>query len=161
LRGSNVQSIVIEVPVGISDLSLHRRIGVWATTKLATDAGGWQQINREGHPMIWPIFWPDDSGSSSEANITHPADDLAHYGPEIAELVAGVVGAEGTASDPKAFGSAIASQLFPDVLSYEVDTASAAVTDLIEFEDRGHSLTIDSGWREVPACLVWLDKHDL
>jgi len=39
---------------------------------------------------------------------------------------------------------------------------SDAVTDLIEFEDRGHSLTIDSGWRAVAdACLVWLQKQGL
>jgi pimeloyl-ACP methyl ester carboxylesterase len=39
---------------------------------------------------------------------------------------------------------------------------SEAVTDLIEFADRGHSLTIDSGWREVAeACLTWLDKQGL
>ncbi len=39
---------------------------------------------------------------------------------------------------------------------------SSAATDLIEFEDRGHSLTIDSGWREVAdASLAWLDKQGL
>jgi len=39
---------------------------------------------------------------------------------------------------------------------------STAETDLVEFADRGHSLTIDSGWREVAdACLAWLDKHGL
>jgi pimeloyl-ACP methyl ester carboxylesterase len=39
---------------------------------------------------------------------------------------------------------------------------SPAVTDLMEFEDRGHSLTIDSGWHEVAdACLAWLDKQGL
>ena len=39
---------------------------------------------------------------------------------------------------------------------------STAVTDLLEFEDRGHSLTIDNGWREVAdACLSWLDKQGL
>ena len=39
---------------------------------------------------------------------------------------------------------------------------SEAVTDLIEFEDRGHSLTVDSGWRDVAdACLAWLDKQGL
>ena len=37
---------------------------------------------------------------------------------------------------------------------------SHAVTDLVEFADRGHSLTIDSGWREVAeACLAWLTKQ--
>ena len=39
---------------------------------------------------------------------------------------------------------------------------SGAVTDLIEFPDRGHSLTIDSGWRQVAdACLEWLEKQQL
>ncbi len=39
---------------------------------------------------------------------------------------------------------------------------SQAVTDLLEFPDRGHSLTIDSGWRDVAdACLTWLGKQSL
>jgi pimeloyl-ACP methyl ester carboxylesterase len=39
---------------------------------------------------------------------------------------------------------------------------SSAETDLIEFPDRGHSLTIDSGWRELAdTCLGWLEKHGL
>jgi pimeloyl-ACP methyl ester carboxylesterase len=39
---------------------------------------------------------------------------------------------------------------------------SHAINDLIEFPDRGHSLTIDHGWRDVAsACLDWLDKHGL
>ena len=37
---------------------------------------------------------------------------------------------------------------------------SDAVTDLVEFADRGHSLTIDAGWREVAeACLACLSKQ--
>jgi pimeloyl-ACP methyl ester carboxylesterase len=39
---------------------------------------------------------------------------------------------------------------------------SDAETDLVEFPDRGHSLTIDHGWPDVAdACLTWLDKHGL
>ena len=39
---------------------------------------------------------------------------------------------------------------------------SEAVTDLVEFADRGHSLTIDAGWHEVAdACLGWLTKQGL
>jgi pimeloyl-ACP methyl ester carboxylesterase len=39
---------------------------------------------------------------------------------------------------------------------------SAAVTELVEFEDRGHSLTIDSGWHTVAqACLDWLGRQGL
>jgi pimeloyl-ACP methyl ester carboxylesterase len=37
---------------------------------------------------------------------------------------------------------------------------SDAVTDLEEFADRGHSLTIDSGWRDVADTrLAWLAKQ--
>ena len=39
---------------------------------------------------------------------------------------------------------------------------STAVTELAELADRGHSLTIDSGWREVAQlCLDWLAKQGL
>ena len=39
---------------------------------------------------------------------------------------------------------------------------SAAVTEMLEFPDRGHSLTIDRGWRAVAeACLSWLADHEL
>ena len=39
---------------------------------------------------------------------------------------------------------------------------SMAVTELRQFEDRGHSLTVDSGWREVAdAVLAWLKEHGL
>ncbi|TVZ06807.1 hypothetical protein EAS64_05510 [Trebonia kvetii] len=39
---------------------------------------------------------------------------------------------------------------------------SDAVTDLFEFPDRGHSLTIDSGWRTVAGeCLSWMAKQSL
>jgi pimeloyl-ACP methyl ester carboxylesterase len=39
---------------------------------------------------------------------------------------------------------------------------SAAVTELKEFPDRGHSLALDSGWRDVAdAVLGWLRSHSL
>ena len=39
---------------------------------------------------------------------------------------------------------------------------SAAVTELKQFEGRGHSLTIDNGWREVAdAVLIWLKEQGL
>ena len=37
---------------------------------------------------------------------------------------------------------------------------SPAVTDYREFPDRGHSLTIDSGWADVAdAVLAWLAER--
>lgn len=39
---------------------------------------------------------------------------------------------------------------------------SPAVTDYKEFPDRGHSLTMDSGWHEVAdTALAWLARHSL
>jgi pimeloyl-ACP methyl ester carboxylesterase len=39
-------------------------------------------------------------------------------------------------------------------------SGSAAVTEFEEFPDRGHSLTIDTGWRKIAdTSLAWLDKH--
>lgn len=39
---------------------------------------------------------------------------------------------------------------------------SEAVTDIIDFPDRGHSLTIDSGWPEVATtALDWLRRQAL
>jgi len=39
---------------------------------------------------------------------------------------------------------------------------SSAVTDMLEFPDRGHSLVIDRGWPTVAeACLEWLSKKGL
>lgn len=39
---------------------------------------------------------------------------------------------------------------------------SAAVTDIQDFPDRAHSLTIDSGWRDIAdATLSWLQAHAL
>ncbi len=39
---------------------------------------------------------------------------------------------------------------------------SPAITDFKEFEDRGHSLTIDHGWQEVAQySLDWLRQRSL
>ncbi|MEU1226082.1 alpha/beta fold hydrolase [Streptomyces sp. NPDC005828] len=39
---------------------------------------------------------------------------------------------------------------------------SEAVTDIIDFADRGHSLTIDAGWRDVAdTVLTWLRQQSL
>lgn len=39
---------------------------------------------------------------------------------------------------------------------------SEAITEILRFPDRAHSLTIDSGWRDVAdTVLTWLDKQSL
>jgi hypothetical protein len=39
---------------------------------------------------------------------------------------------------------------------------SSAITELIDYDDRGHSLVIDSGAPKlIDDSLAWLDKHGL
>ncbi len=120
--GTTVESIVLEVSHEQPRLRPGTRVGVWCATKLATDAGGWRQINRAGHPMMWPIFWPADTDFSNPANARHPSQDWDTDGRHLAGEVAAVVAASGTADDPHAYGQAVARELYPDVLSYVVGT---------------------------------------
>ena len=120
--GSLVQSIVLEVSHGHPRLRPGARTGVWAATKLATDAGGWRQINRAGHPMMWPIFWPNDTHFTDPSNTRHPSEDVAAAAAYIGGQVAAMVAASGTSEDPAAYGQTVAADLFPDVLSYVIGT---------------------------------------
>jgi hypothetical protein len=120
--GTTVESIVLEVPHQHPQLKPGARIGVWCATKLATDAGGWRQINRGGHPMMWPIFWPDDTSFSIPADTRHPSQDFAQEGAHIAEHIAAMVAASGTSDDPQGYGRTVARELFPDTLRYVVGT---------------------------------------
>ncbi|OXM63292.1 alpha/beta hydrolase [Amycolatopsis vastitatis] len=61
--------------------------------------------------------------------------------------------------------SGTADHTVPDVVTrstFKQYRDSAAVTELKQFEGRGHSLTIDSGWREVAdAVLGWLREQGI
>jgi hypothetical protein len=120
--GTSVRTIVLEVPHSHPLLRPGARTGVWCATKLATDAGGWRQINRAGHPMMWPIFWPDDTEFTNPANTRHPSRDRADDASHLADQVAAVTAAAGTVGDPQAYGQAVAAELLPDVLPYVVGT---------------------------------------
>ena len=119
---TTVESIVLEISHQHPKLRPGAHIGVWAVTKLATDAGGWRQINRAGHPMMWPIFWPDDVKFDDPSNTRHPSEDYAAVGKYIGDQVAAVVSALGTSEDPEGYGESVARKLFPDVLPYVVGT---------------------------------------
>ena len=73
---AGIESIVLEISHQHPQLKPGAHIGVWCATKLATDAGGWRQINRGGYPMMWPIFWPDDTHFTNPANTRHPSKDF-------------------------------------------------------------------------------------
>jgi hypothetical protein len=120
--GTTVESIVLEVSHQHPQLRPGARIGVWCATKLATDAGGWRQINRGGHPMMWPIFWPDDIHFTNHQNTRHPSEDFNDIGKYIGDKVSAVVAARGTSDDPQGYGQTVARELLPDVLPYVVGT---------------------------------------
>jgi hypothetical protein len=125
--GHTVYSIVLEVPdaellAGAGD---KRRIGVWAVATLATDAGGWRSINRVGLPMIPPLFTQYNEDLGNRLNAGCPSTDFATYGCAIAQSIARVVSAYGTAEDPMAYAEKLAHRIFPNMLPYEVGTPAA------------------------------------
>src|SRR5580658_7765940 len=120
--GTYVESIVLEVSHQHPQLRPGAHIGVWCATKLATDSGGWRQINRGGHPMMWPIFWPDDVRFDNPQNTRHPSEDFQALGKPIGDLIASAVAATGSSADPQGYGRAVARELFPDILRYVVGT---------------------------------------
>src|SRR5271157_1601989 len=122
--GHTVYSIVLEVPDGelLAGAGDKRRIGVWAVSTLATDAGGWRSINRVGLPMIHPLFTQYNENLGNCLNAGCPSNDFATHGNTITKAVAGVVSAYGTAQDPRAYAERVAHRFFPNMLPYEVGT---------------------------------------
>ncbi|GHH76771.1 hypothetical protein GCM10018793_23270 [Streptomyces sulfonofaciens] len=125
--GQSVHTMVLE----ISDTELlgltgaHRHIGVWGLASLATDSGGWRQINRAGLPMIHPLFTQYDEELGDQLNGGRPADDPHVFGKIAADMIAGTVRAHGTAEDPDAYGHVAAARLFPNLLPYTVGTPAS------------------------------------
>ncbi|WP_327001650.1 DUF4331 domain-containing protein [Dactylosporangium sp. NBC_01737] len=123
--GHTVYAVVLEVPDRqLLAAAFGRDINVWARTNLATDAGGWRQVNRAGHPMIHALFTQYHETLGDQLNLTVPTEDAASHGKLLAEAVASVVAAYGTAEDPGAYGAAVAARLLPDILPYTVGTAA-------------------------------------
>jgi hypothetical protein len=132
--GSTIQSIVFELPHTDDVLRPGRQVAVWSAAKLATDSGGWQQVNRQGVPMIWPIFRDAESDEASTANERVPADDQSAYGNVLTTLVSAAVARLGTVPDPAAHAAAVADRLLPDVLPYRLGTP--ALFDFATFNGR-------------------------
>lgn len=125
--GHTVHSIVLELPDKelLADAGDNRRIGVFAVSTLATDAGGWRRINRVALPMIHPLFTQFNEDLGNRLNGGRPADDLGTHGATVAKAIAGVVAANGTAEDPRAYGEKVARRFCPNILPYEVGTPAS------------------------------------
>jgi hypothetical protein len=124
--GHTVYSIVLEVPDNelLAGAGNQRRIGVWAMSTLATDAGGWRSINRVGFPMIHPLFTQFNEDLGNRLNAGRPSEDFATYGETVIKAIKGAVAANGTAEDPKAYAEKVAHRIFPNILPYEVGTSA-------------------------------------
>ncbi|QUQ65822.1 DUF4331 family protein [Kutzneria sp. CA-103260] len=121
--GHTVHSIVLEIPdAALLAVAPDRRIGFWGLTTLATDAGGWRRINRAGLPMMHPLFTQFNEDLGNRLNDGRPADDPNTYGKSLVDMVAGVVAANGTARDPRAYAETVVSRLLPNVLPYTIGT---------------------------------------
>jgi hypothetical protein len=122
--GHTVYSIVLELADQdlLTRTSGNRRIGVWAVSRLATDAGGWHSINRVGLPMLPPLFCQYNEDLGNRLNAGRPSDDFATHGETIIKAIAGVVAAYGTAEDPRAYAERVAHRLCPNILPYEIGT---------------------------------------
>ena len=111
-----VYSIVLEVPdADLLAVAPDGRIGSWALTVLATDAGGWQPVNRAGLPMIHPLFAQHDGQLGDQLNAAAPAEDRKLFGDHFAQAIAKVVSAYGTAADSELYGRAVADKLLPNI----------------------------------------------
>jgi len=122
---TTVESIVLEISHEHPRMNPGTNIGVWCRTMLATDAGGWRQINRAGNPMMWPILWPDDVDFTNPANTRHPSADVNQDGKYIADQIAAVVAAAGTSANPDGYGATVAHRLLPDVLPYVIGSPAS------------------------------------
>ena len=125
--GHTVYAIVLEVPDQelLAATAGNRRVGIWAVSTLATDAGGWRSINRVGLPMIHPLFTQYNEDLGNRLNAGYPRDDFATHGERVTKAIAGVVAAYGTAEDPRAYGEKMAHRFFPNILPYEIGTPAA------------------------------------
>ena len=116
--------MVLEVPDQelLVEAGDSRRIGVWAVSTLATDAGGWRSINRVGLPMLPPLFTQYDEDLGDRLNAGCPSGDFKNYGEAVIKAVSGAVTANGTTEDAKGHAEKVARQIFPNMLPYTVGT---------------------------------------
>jgi hypothetical protein len=137
--GHNAYAIVLEVPDAelLSGGGDTRQIGVWALSSLANDAGGWRSINRVGLPMIHPLFTQFNEDLCNQLNAGCPSEDFATYGECVIRSIAGVISANGSAEDPRAYAERVAHRFLPNILPYKVGTP--AVFGFAEWN--GRSLT--------------------
>ncbi len=120
-RGTNVSSIVIEVPNARLGGN-GKTVGVWSTTLRRRDGGNWRQIDRMGRPAINTVFNTTDAEKEG-FNRIKPTADRAYDSAN----VKGVLNAIGNVLDANSLDSyddatinAITKILLPDLLTIKL-----------------------------------------
>jgi hypothetical protein len=114
---TNVSTIVLEVPDDMLDAD---EIGFWGTVALATDAGGWRQVQRAAHPLVNTMY--DFTEIDADYNATQPSEDEKNYGHFVRKKTAKIVKEMNTVEKPEKHGKEVADAFFPDVVRYQVGT---------------------------------------
>jgi hypothetical protein len=114
---TDVISLVVEVP---NEAFKKPDLNVWAS--IATVSGKEiTQVSRWGNVLTAFIFasQPEDAEAM---NRSQPRQDRELHRARAAQRVSSIVKAAGTASDPVAYGQAVAARLMPMVMPYRVGT---------------------------------------
>ena len=116
----NVSAMVLQVPNAMLGAGV---VQAWATASLVGHAPE-VQVSRWGLPLVTHIFLSDPAQPDlkEKFNRSVPADDVANFGPAIAEFSAKMAGYAGSAPDPQAYGQQVATRLCPTTLTYEIGT---------------------------------------
>jgi hypothetical protein len=114
---TNVSTIVLEISDDMLDAD---EIGFWGTVALATDAGGWRQVQRAAHPLVNTLY--DFTEIDADYNATQPSEDEKNYGHFVRKKTAKVVKEMDTVQQPEKHGKEVADAFFPDVLRYKIGT---------------------------------------
>jgi hypothetical protein len=126
--GQSIAAIVLEIPHSDERLRPGAQVGLWGTSKLATDHGGWRQINRAAIPMMWPLFLAmggdDESDDYGRDTTAQPADDVGNDGARIRDMIIEACRHTGT-KNPVAYGEMVVRRLLPDLLPYRIGTPAA------------------------------------
>ncbi|GGO94595.1 DUF4331 family protein [Wenjunlia tyrosinilytica] len=121
-QGTDVGAIVLEVA---DHVLAADTIGFWGVSVLATDAGGWRQINRCATPLINTLFELEDAERGIDFNATRPDEDRVLYGPRVMRDTSATRAAMAGTADASAHAERVRDLLFPDVLRYEIGTEAS------------------------------------
>jgi hypothetical protein len=122
--GSNVSSIVVELPSRLLTRPGSSMVGVWATTNR-----GAAQVDRMGRPAIATVFIPsnpfekDEPSLKNTYNKSKPANDQARFRSEVVDTLTTLFSLNDTAgdnpADDKSKIDGLADVLLPDILTFD------------------------------------------